>query len=128
MIVNSNLFYPIVVSIITGISWIAYKHPNGYKNIFRVVLPIILLYSVGGICFNVGSLGEGINQLSKELARQPDASTTSIKFTADGLSKNFNMIMKIFIISLGVVGYMIFLYFLPSILEINHIKGNREKK
>ncbi len=125
MIQYANLFYPLIVAIITGLSWVAYKHPKGYKKIFYAIMPLIIMVLLMGVAANIGSLASGISWLSGEVAKQSGANITMIKSIADGISRDFNMLWKIIVIALVVIGYMIFLYFLPNILGIS---SNEEKK
>jgi hypothetical protein len=123
---NSNLFYPLVLSVITGVTLIAYKHPKGYIKIFRAVLPIILFLAFCIICGELGSLISGISGLKKEVTKQGYENFTMLKYYSDSLSQNFTMMIKVFIIGVAIAGYMIFLYYLPNILEINNAK-DKEK-
>lgn len=106
-----------LVPAITGLAFIAYKHPLGFRKIALGIAIIISCILVGLIAYNYGSMESYIDSLYNNI--QTSANNETLEFSINGLHRSKEIIKGAFIIYLLSMAYLAFLYFLPHILGIS---------
>src|SRR6266446_10839482 len=100
----------VALAAISGLTFIAYKHPVGYRKIY---VPLIVSVWAAWIIWMVYSYGQTIGFY--EALRDTQALNKGTVIQTPSLKSDP---MWWFLVSLAVVGYLSFLRALPSILEL----------
>lgn len=111
-----KLGIPLILAAVSGLTFIAYKYPIGYK---RIVIPIIIATSSCFICMLAWVLGtthSNIRILRYQLENCPEKEISKLSSEIIGLNSNLTFSLWAIVIFVLIVGYLIFLYYLPSIL------------
>jgi hypothetical protein len=119
MITYIAVIVPVVLAIISGITFIAYKHPKGYKKILTAITTPLVVVVTSIIASNVGGIVITANQLSWQLAKRPDEKITDLSIYINNLQNSVNYAGLTIMVALCVAGYLTFLYFLPDILGLD---------
>ncbi len=113
------LIYSLIVTALTGITVIAYRHPAGYIKIFYwllipvlTILSYLLSSSASGIHYHIRSL-------KNSLAKYPDNKIETFEHGISNMNEDLDMLLLSLAIGLFIIGYLYFLYKLPTILETN---------
>ncbi len=114
-----TLIYSLIVAAVTGLSFIAYKHPNGYKKIFTSIMPLAIMALLMVLALNLGKLHSSIRIAGEMLLENPDATIQSASFSITSMNNSLDNILVVVVVGLFVIGYLFFLYKLPSILRSN---------
>ena len=105
-----QLLTSLLVADVTGISFIAYKHPAGYQKIDPILRYGSLIILVCGVIWNV-ALDSSWIRIHSFIAEGKDTAATA------ALNELKVPNLWLFIGCLGVNSYSIFLYYLPDILK-----------
>lgn len=113
---TQTIILTILVPAITGLAFVAYKHPIGFRKIAFGLGIIISLILMGIVTYNYGTMHSNINFLHDQILTATDVDNFIFSINSLNDSKNtINLAFGIYIISMI---YLTFLYFLPNILGI----------
>ena len=115
-----TLIYSLIVAAVTGLTFIAYKHPNGYKKIFWNITPLATMVLLMILAWNFGQLHSSIRITGEKLIEDSDAKIEDASFTITSMNDSLDNILIAVVVGLFVIGYLFFLYKLPTILESNN--------
>ena len=121
-----TLIVSLVLAAVSGLTFIAYKHPGGYKNIATPMIMLGLMITLVLVTYNISSLWWGVGILSEELAKRPDQSLKDTQFTIERMAKSRDSVEKILVVALPSLLYLIFLWHLPKVLGVNKGKGRED--
>jgi TRAP-type C4-dicarboxylate transport system permease small subunit len=116
--VNQPLLVTIVGAILSGLSFIAYKHPEGYRRIFVVVFPICVFVAFIICEYHVGYIYAVIGSAYDDLQRYPDAALKDHAFPIQELYAKREFVRTFLMYFVPAIGYLAFLRFLPEILGL----------
>ncbi len=113
-----SFIYPIIIAILSGVSFLAYKHPRGYKNIFYVVFPMSLVIVFNIMFFSISNIYTTTKGLKENLENDTALTLESQTVFIKQLDKTTDFLVIFSIVSFLASAYLYFLYKLPNILEI----------
>jgi len=116
---------PIVLAIISGVTFIAYKHPKGYKKILTAITYPLAVVASSIIASNVGGIVITANQLNWQLTNHPKGNIADLSIYINNLQNSVNYAGLTIVGSLCVAGYLTFLYYLPDILGIDKSEARK---
>ena len=106
----------LVLAAVTGVTFIAYKHPTGYQRLFAListlggaVIFLLVGYVAGEVSYAIGYL----TQMLKDAPETPIKSVDDVINSLDTAIARFNRGLLIAVIAWG---YFVFLTYLPKIL------------
>ena len=67
-----TLIYSLILAGISGLTFVAYKHPIGYQKIFVVIITPVLLVPTMFISAHFGSIYGRIRALKEDLDERPE--------------------------------------------------------
>ncbi len=114
-----TLFYSLLALFISGITFIAYKHPKSYKLIISILLPIVVIIGLSAIIFQYARIETKIDILYVELQSPQETTIETISNQIVTLKDVFQSMKIILICYFLSVIYFIFLLFLHKILRLN---------
>ncbi len=120
-----TLIISLVLAAISGLTFIAYKHPDGYKNLATPMLIVGLMIALVSVATKMGGLWWLIGNIAEELVKKPDQSLADVEFTIRRLAESKDDIQKILAVALPTIAYLVFLWHLPNVLGVN--KDNERK-
>ncbi|MCH7973889.1 MAG: hypothetical protein IIA48_10890 [Bacteroidetes bacterium] len=106
----------ILAPAITGLAFIAYKHPIGFRKIAFGLGIIISLILTVIFAYNYGTMLANINFLNDQILTTKNVD--DFIFSINSLNESKNTINVAFVIYIISMIYLTFLYFLPNILGI----------
>jgi len=112
-----SIFVGLVLATVSGITLIAYKHPDGFQRIYTNALGLVTMILISFIIFqilNIISAAGVIKHLATEMSTQP---LSSIKERIDILSQSLWHIGWAVSIFTAIFAYLFFLRKLPYILN-----------
>ena len=111
-----TIFSSLLVAAVSGLTYIAYKHPEPFKkNIGMPLIGLVLTITLFIATYIFGVLSVIIEKLPEEIAKLPGEKTLVTALAAN-LSTKFTLAQYAFGLALVVVIYLIFLISLPRIL------------
>jgi len=127
MVINT-LIASLILAALSGLTFVAYKHPSGYKKIsiplsLTIVLMVILIisYSSTGILTLIVRLKENLDLF-------PDNTLKSELNLINRLYHYRNLFLYVLLVSAVTLGYLFFLYHLPKLLECKPDATNSTEK
>jgi hypothetical protein len=119
---SDRLIAALFAALLTGITFIAYKHPDGYKRMYWPL--VIALWAVSALAgaFIIGrSVGNG------------DATLEILKLNPNIRTPNMTIPSPLSTLGIGMIpviayGYLLFLRFLPDILHSPEKKEGKQPK
>ena len=114
---TDRLLAGLIIALVSALTLVAYRHPRGYRKIAGVALPLLFLYGLGRSAGDLGAMNANIQNLA-ERVQQQEPSIQMIKFTTEMLAKNYTDLKWTLVITALTLAYMVFLIFLPNILEM----------
>ena len=115
-----------MLAAISGLTFIAYRHPNGYKKLVTPMLILGLVITLGILLGAMTTLLNGVSRMAEALARNPDLSLKEVRSTITMLVEDKDVIQKIILFAVPSVAYLTFLWHLPKIVgdtDDNERKG-----
>jgi hypothetical protein len=123
-----TFFWSLILAAVTGLTFIAYKHPEGFsRNIYPPLLALVLFFFIGSLAAYMGGMLYLTVELPKEVAKLKQE-TGNLPFLADSIVKQYTLLKYGLGISLGVALYLVILKYLPQILDIKQQKTNESSK
>ena len=109
------LFVSLILSAISGCTFIAYKHPAGYRRIIDAIRPhtFWLLSLVGWF---IGSITSSSRHLKQSLSEDPKHTSESVSYSINSLYSDVTIIIWAIGIAVVSAPYLTFLYYLPRFL------------
>jgi hypothetical protein len=114
-----TLLYSLIVAAVSGLTFVAYRHPNGYRKIFSALVPVASMAMLSVVGWNLGALGSSIQSVGKALKNNPEEKIQSSSFSITSMNESFDYIIIAVVVGFFIIGYLFFLYKLPTILEAN---------
>lgn len=115
--VTTTIVSGLVLAFVSGLTFVAYKHPKGYRFIAIYILSPLLIFplafcliKIGGIVYYIGFLRGCADKATEDTV---NVSVSSIQ----GLHQNFTELAWVFGISIAFVVFGAFLCILPIILS-----------
>ena len=122
---TQTIIITLLVPAITGLAFIAYKHPFGFRKIAFGIAIGISCVLLGLVLYNYGSMVASIDYLYDHLNSSSNDKSNEFSIISLYQSKRIiNTAFGIYVLSLV---YLAFLYFLPNILGIPVRKTNTSK-
>jgi hypothetical protein len=110
-----TIFSGLLLAAITGLTALAYKHPEGYAKIHKVLSIILLL-----VVLSITSWNAAIDTFIVRILRaSKSVDMSQIERVGDNLKVPFSWLVLGF---MGIYGYLLFLDFLPSIVATKERK------
>jgi len=112
---TETLTVSLILTAITGITILGYKHPPGYR---RLAIPLITIISTTScllILFNCVAIWSAVGFLSEALSNQPGEPLKSQAYSIRMLLKSRQFITTAIAIWIPSIAYLIFLWHLPKI-------------
>lgn len=66
------LIYSLIVTAVSGLTFVAYRHPNGYKKIYSAIIPFIAVSLIIYFAWNLGMMYGGIRWIGEYVIDNPD--------------------------------------------------------
>lgn len=103
--------------ILTGLAWLAYHHPRGFRNLAYplLILPIGFILARTVIIFL--TLNHHIPQIADEVSKL-EAPSPALEYLATDLAAEWNQAIWILGIGTAAIAYLLFLFFLPMLLSL----------
>ncbi len=119
-----TLIYSLVVALVSGLTFIAYKHPVGYKKIYTLLIPVSFVPVIIILSYNLGALYSSIRSIGNDLLEKPDEKISLLSHNITRMNESLDYILLSAVIGFVVIGYLMFLHKLPVILETNSNEEN----
>ncbi len=117
-----TLIVSLILAAISGVTFVAYKHPNGYRTIAKPLISITIVLCFFLVIWNLAGLTTNIRILKKNLDTNSDAKISESSYLIESMNQNLNSIIKAFIVVISLDGYLMFLWFLHPILGLQKEK------
>jgi hypothetical protein len=116
----------LLLALISGLTFIAYRHPRGYRRILSVLLPLLLMLALGDVAWRAGSISASLEYLDRGTRSSPVIKLSDVSETIQAMQKDWGQVGTDLAISGGAIAYLLFLVFLPQIVELRHEQGKEE--
>ncbi len=114
-----TLVVTLIAAAVSGLGFVAYKYPLGYRKLALALGISIALFSLYAVLFGVGYVSSQITTLGERLRERPSEPLSAYDYLINGLNQKAAWLAKIVVVSALLLGYLTLLWFLPSILGIN---------
>lgn len=118
----------LVLAMLSGMTYLAYKHPDGFRWISCALIPPILILTVFYIIAKLGGIHGGIRLLGKEAARSSGDKVEVLRFSIESLNDDLTTLYWVAGILLAALAYLVFLWFMPQILGLQKKKNTQPKE
>ena len=115
---NETLLVTLAAAALSGLAFVAYKHPEGYQRMFNYALPPLAMLALVITSFQIGALESGISAAYDNLQRYPNDPLKDHAFPIQSMHDNLHFLMTFYLYCLPSLAYLIFLRFLPQILRV----------
>ncbi len=115
---NETFVVTVFGAALSGLTFVVYRHPDGYRRIFLVVLPVCLFLAILICSDNLGYGLAMITSLHDDLQRNPNDPLNAHSFAIQQLYEKRELIKTFLMYLMPAIGYLIFLRFLPDILGL----------
>ncbi len=112
------LILTLLVPIVTGITFIAYKHPVRFK---KAAIPLVIVISFNSMIKLASTLGSSVSCiqiLNETLVRSPNEKISTVGNPITSLSANLDTFKWTILTAVASLSYLLFLYWLPRILNL----------
>lgn len=117
----------LVLAMLSGMTYLAYKHPDGFRRICSVLAPLAVLPFLY-IVFELGSIHNGIRLLGEEVTRVSGDKVEVFRFLTKRLNDNLTCLSWAVVITLAAGAYVAFLWFMPQILGLQKKQNTQPKE
>ena len=113
-----TVLIPLIVAVASGLAFVAYKHPEGYRRMFIFALPVLVMGGLLVLAIKIGDLNGRIKSTYYELQHSPkDALSDQLAYKIRKMYE-VRQSLKLFLICyISGFAYLVFLLFLPEILD-----------
>jgi hypothetical protein len=118
--------WSLALAAISGIMYIAYKHPKSFRT--NIVFPLMffaMMIVLSVFAYTVGSMGVSITRIIEEVSQLTDEKTR-LEFAAVSLKEMFDLQMRVLGVGCVAVFYLLLLASLSKILGLE--EGKAETK
>lgn len=112
------LIVSLVLAAVSGLSWIAYRHPKGYRRIVGTAGPAVLVLLVLASIWLLGGLMSAANLLHEALQENPTADLQSERYAIESMANTWRTIRFAFSTAFASGAFLAFLWFLPQLLDL----------
>ena len=119
-----TLIYSLIVAAVSGLTFVAYRHPHGYRKMYSTLIPVASMALFTVLAWNLGGLTNIIRSVGKELKNNPEEKIQRSSYSITSMNENLDYIILAVVIGFSVIGYLFFLYKLPTILGTNKNEEN----
>ena len=102
---------------VSGVTVIAYKHPEGYPKLRDVLLKVILYVGLFLAAAAFGSIGAMSSSMEQDLARDSTASLGNVAFEIAAVARWVGVLQKTVLILVPVALYLALLTLLPWFIQ-----------
>jgi hypothetical protein len=107
----------LVLAALSGLTFVAYKHPRGYRKMSKPLALSVSLLAIAVLSFTLGGTLAAIGTLKDHLDVFPDQTLKSEEYCINGLYDDRNLALVVLVVTAATLGYLYFLSCLPRILE-----------
>ena len=118
------LIVAVIMALFSGVTFVAYRHPKGYRKIIDCLKPTVIGGSLIVIVFQIGGMYTIISKLYEVFKNSPNKTLETASYLITTLNNSKNLLKLIVLIGVPIIAYGVFLYFLPTILEIKENDKN----
>ncbi len=118
MSILATIISGLVVLLVSGLTFIAYKHPLGFREIARPLIPAAIIGSLGYIAVTITLVCSGVRSLAKQAVGTSGDKIEVYRYMIEDPNRYLTYAIWGTVIILGVWIYMTFLWFLRQIIEI----------
>ena len=115
---NDTLLITLAAAAISGLTVIAYKHPEGYRRIFICSLPLLVMFVLVITAFHLGSMHYSNRTAYDNLQRYPTDMLKDHAFPIRSMHDDLQALLTLYAYFVPACAYLVFLRFLPQILGI----------
>lgn len=115
---NETLIVTLTATALSGLTFLAYKHPAGYKRIIFIIAPFVLFILFMKLLWNIGGIYAFIDISYNEIQRYPNDLLKDHTFAIEQmflLKESLKVFLFYFI---PILFYLVFLLFLPRLLGL----------
>ena len=116
MAMVESLIVGLVLAAVSGVSFIAYKHPASFALVFPSAVVVISFFSVKLCTYQLGIAISSASSISRMAAELPTAPLSSIATDATLLHSSIKFLGGTIIAYVGIVAYLFLLRRLPKLL------------
>ena len=124
-----TVFNLLIVVVASGLAFVAYKYPNGYRVMCMFALPVIVMGGFLVLAIKIGDLNGSIKSIYHELPNiRKYALSDQLPYQITRLYQ-VGQFLKVFLIYyISGFGYLVFLLFLGGLLDLARLSKNTEHK
>lgn len=115
-----NLIWPLIIASISGLTFMAYNHPESFRN--NIGYPLLFLsifLLVIGLSAYMGASEATINGLVDEVSKLDNKETT-VPYYAEKIFNRFKLLKVGLMVFGAAAAYLVFLINLPRILSLEN--------
>ena len=114
-----TLIYSLILAVVSGLAFVAYRHPNGYEKIFIPSITLTSMAIIFVLASNFGTMHAHIRLLKDDVIERPEETIQqAAAFSINELNNAYDNILIVSTVGVAIIGYLFFLYKLPVILGI----------
>jgi hypothetical protein len=113
-----TLMLALLVPAITGLAFIAYKHPLGFRKIAIGLAYLLTLFLICIFAYSYGSSSSSVSYLKEQLQSSPNDKISSFEYNINNAFRCKEVTNTTIVVYFISMVYLAFLYFLPYILGI----------
>ena len=114
-----TVLIPLIVVVASGLAFVAYKHPEGYRVMFIFVLPVLVIGGLLVLGIKIGHLDGRIKSTYYELQHvQKNALSDQLAYQIRKLYEVRQSLKLFLIYYISGFAYLVFLLFLPDLLKL----------
>jgi flagellar motor component MotA len=114
-----TVLIPLIVVVASGLAFVAYKHPEGYRVMFIFVLPVLVIGGLLVLAIKIGHLNDTIKSAYYELQHAPKNALSDQLADQIRTLYEVRQSLKLFLIYyISGFAYLVFLLFLPDLLKL----------
>jgi len=107
----------LIVACLSGITFLAYRHPPAYQRVLSAVTPVAVGLLIGGILLSIYAIFVLSGILNEDLVAKPQSPLDHFQSTVTELYWVARNLVWTLVVAAAISAYLTFLYFLPRILE-----------
>jgi len=109
----------LVLAAVTGLAILAYRHPEAYRFIGRILMLAVGVIGLQQILFAYGALRSDTRTLQKLLEEQPEMALRIVAGSVSDAYTSIQFISLAVAITFAIEFYLILLWWLPAILQLD---------
>jgi len=114
-----SLITGLVLAAVSGVTFIAYKHPNGYARMYFSLNMATLSMAFGLCVFNGLNVFGSASVINHLVSKMPDLPLSSLTVEASKLHYSLKFIACTVFVAAIILGYFALLKYLPQVLGLN---------